>query len=338
MTVQTWTPEIRERIEIALRTLADMRVIAEEMELDDKDTASFLTPYTELLDELYSSDLPLAQLLDESDLVVGATGPALSEGTIPVSTLVSLLKKASGQVVSVAKGIADITGRVPRDMQPSLYRLAPGSLYLGFSAPEPDEEQIIHDGLSYYEAVRQALRAIGTVSELVARHATEEEIEEAIEDPSTRDAVVSAVYKFAPSSKSGLERVFIGGNAVLAEGSSQLASLTREDRVRVKASLGKASSKSTQHELVGTIREIDLDEQRFILRAVDGLDEHASVRCAYEKRQAQTAKAALDRRVRVAGGVDTNRQGSPRFMQVESIRLLDSSSQGPLLEATEDNE
>jgi hypothetical protein len=74
-------------------------------------------------------------------------------------------------------------------------------------------------------------------------------------------------------------------------------------------------------DLRGTVRELDLDNQRFELRNVAG---HPDVRCAYEF-DTEEAKRLIDRRVRVSGAPEYS-LGSEhlvRLLWVNEYEFLD---------------
>jgi hypothetical protein len=65
--------------------------------------------------------------------------------------------------------------------------------------------------------------------------------------------------------------------------------------------------------LVGTVREVDLDQQRFELRNVEG---RPDVRCAFDF-TVEEARMLIDKRVRVVGRPE-HRHGS----RADQVRLL----------------
>ncbi|MCL2160956.1 MAG: hypothetical protein FWH56_03595, partial [Betaproteobacteria bacterium] len=74
---------------------------------------------------------------------------------------------------------------------------------------------------------------------------------------------------------------------------------------------------SMDGEFEGEVREADLDKTRFQLRTKDGV-----IRCVKPKMQTDEARKIFGRRIRARGKYETNREGKPRLLLVESIESM----------------
>ena len=138
-----------------------------------------------------------------------------------------------------------------------------------------------------------------------------EEISERFPDHAIRDSLLSAVYNLAPTGRRGIASVtfYAGG-----EPARPAVPLTAATRRFLRPLLDKPVSSDVSGEFRGTIRAVDLDARRFVLR---GVPDVGAIRCAYP--------AALDARVRslLASGAKIEVRGSheptnhPRLVQVE---------------------
>jgi hypothetical protein len=322
MSQGTWTDEVNNRIQTILAQIESVRGLGSGLELTDAEMKDLLSPYTEILESLYTEDLQLAKILDNSDFVVGAEGEGIGHGEASVSVMIKLLSEARDQTVKVAKAILNATGKdLTLKLQPNFYGYAPGSIYLGFSAPKPPPEQIFAEQDSLYLAVKNALHILGVVSVLVADNADLEQISEAVPDPSARDAALNALYAFTPSKRLGIDKVTVGVKS-LEKNQNEVyrsAALTNELRKKLKSIIDKPTRSKERGDFRGIMREIDLDIGRFELRSVEGFDETISIRCVYPKYLEDKAKRLLDRTVRVSGLIEKDLEGRPRLLTIDEF-------------------
>jgi hypothetical protein len=138
----------------------------------------------------------------------------------------------------------------------------------------------------------------------------------AIEDPAERDAVIGVVHRLSPSGKIGVRELELYGR-----GASTSVALTIETRRTARSILSKPLEKLPDTiELIGTIREVDVDQQRFELRNVEG---RPNVRCAFDFDVEET-RWLIDRRVRVKGRPEYDRRfkGQVRLLWVDEYEPL----------------
>ncbi|WP_295822771.1 hypothetical protein [uncultured Deinococcus sp.] len=327
-----WTPEIQARVTGLLQEIESMRTWAQDLGLSESQTADVLDGYNHLIEQVYLSDMQLARLMDESDLVLGVQGPGTQLKGSPISVITNLLENAKKQVIGVARSVNQAAGkRFPRAYEPEFMGLAPGSIYIGVSAPEPEKAgTLFQEEDPLHQSVQTALEAIGVVSRMISDDRDIEDIAEVITDPVLRDASIRAVQNLAPTSRNGVERVIIAGRLVpeskrpTETGEPDHAHrvvLTSKDRTQARE-LVKQPRKTSQHGLfTGEVREIDLDQRRFDIRRVKELEAGFSLRCVYSEDFDSLAQLWLNKVVAVSGKVEHNAEGQPRLLFVEAVEV-----------------
>lgn len=324
-----WAPEIQARVTGLLQEIESMRTWAKDLGLSDADTSALLSGHQQLLEQVFASDMQLARLMDESDLVVGVQGPDTDLKGSPISVITSLLDNAKKQVIGVARSVNQAVGKkFPRVYEPEFMGLAPGSIYIGVSAPESGKAGGIFElDDPLYQSVQTALEAIGVVSRMISEDKDLEDIAEVIKDPVLRDASIRAVQNFAPSPQSGIQRVIIAGRLVpeghnnKQAGENKQVILTTKSRSQARELVQKPRKTNTQGSFTGEVREIDLDQRRFDIRRVKGQDPAFSLRCIYGEDFDSLAQQWLDKIVVVSGKVEHNAEGEPRLIFVETVEV-----------------
>lgn len=75
--------------------------------------------------------------------------------------------------------------------------------------------------------------------------------------------------------------------------------------------------------IIGNVREMDLDDKRFEIKHLEGL-EVSDVRCSYVNETDEEAKQWLNSRVRVTGKVERDAAGNVRVLETTSVEILSS--------------
>jgi hypothetical protein len=196
----------------------------------------------------------------------------------------------------------------------------PGSVCVGLELPELPPELFEETDLG-----GRARKALRIYLQVAAWAGSEEEVatlQAAFPDPEQRRLVLNQVARLVPRPRGGLDAVELLGRAV----PRQRVQLQRSARERVRQAIAQTVQEETA-QAEGTLREIDLDQQTFILRNLDRGDE---IRCwiaPAESDLLELAKASLDHRVTVAGirrRDPTRRQVFP--LQVLEIEVLDTEA------------
>lgn len=316
----TW----RENLDLQARRLHQQVAATQRLVLDAGGSEEQLTqacsPYYQLLDRLYTEDLPLASAMDSSDLLLHLDGSGLQTVNPRLSLVAGVFGDVRKQVSTMIKTLAGAmheTLTLPKEIDLGLCSFARGSLYLGFSLPEPGENYKFLSGDPLVAASREALHTIGALTGDLDRMDAYEKVVSDFPDPLLRDAGLTAVAHLAPSGRRGIETVDLTGNCLPDK---RWRHLTLETRQRVKTWLDKPVLGTESVTLVGTVREIDLDARRIELRQIES-NELASLRGIYPAGYDRVAKSWIDRRVRLTGKVESF-QGKPRLMQVDQLDVI----------------
>jgi hypothetical protein len=274
------------------------------------------------LRELYAHELPLAKMLDESDLTVELRGPATRMPHPRLGLVASTFTKIRKNVAQVTKAVAGVrepnNGKpfhLPEEMELGFSSLIHnGTVRFGFTLPKPGSSILLADD-PLYRAVEQAVGAIRDVSFSLAdfddEREVEEEVKQAVSDPKLRDSALIAIRDLSPSHRShGIEGVAIAGGGIRT---AEVRPLTKESRLAVKHILAVPVRARESITLTGIVRETDLDDKRFEVRGIqDGMI--TDLRCIYGPKVADdVATRWLNKRVEVEGRVERDPNGRPRL-------------------------
>ena len=305
-----WVDAARASLRIVLNELAAARLGDEE--LADASRWSVL--------EGMLADYSVAKVLDASDLVARLEGPAVESGTPAslASWIMDLMWKQVKAATTTTMALSNATEsafagwapRWPKSLSVDLTGIGEGSLFLGVRASRDSHQEagFLDTG---FDAMHSVLSGIAEAPGFFTETGVREEISERFPDHAIRDSLLSAVYNLAPTGRRGIASVtfYAGG-----EPARPAVPLTAATRRFLRPLLDKPVSSDVSGEFRGTIRAVDLDARRFVLR---GVPDVGAVRCAYP--------AALDGRVRslLASGAKVEVRGSheptnhPRLVQVE---------------------
>jgi hypothetical protein len=314
---ETWSSILRRRTHLLLQQIVSLQRLAQESGAAPEKIERYCAPYYEMLDAIYENDLPVARALDGSDLLLHLDGEGLQTRSPRVSLVTGIMgdvRKQVGAVIRTLVSSFSETVELPREFELGLSSFAHGSLYLGFSLPQPGAGYATLPDDPFVAASRQALSTFGAITEYFDRPDAYDSIRRDFADPKLRDAALSAVGHLAPSGRRGVSSVAIGGRALPGRAWQRL---TPETRLQVKAWLEQPVLSDETIELTGRVRAIDLDLRRFDLRRI-GEGTLPDLRCIYAAAFDPPARAWLDRTVRVRGRVETY-QGVARLLQIESV-------------------
>jgi hypothetical protein len=329
-----WTNEVSRRAKLIHDEIASLQRWVSESSGSDELLDDLCRPYYELLEQLYEEELPIASAKDHSDFLLHYEGPAVLGPNPKISVVARAIDNVRKQVTNVAKAIAELEGaldsahRLPAELDLEISGFARGSLYLGFRLPSAQEISAQHgqnlnlfgadDQL--YNSVKRAIRTIGVAVAHVTVHGSTDGLQDEIDDPKVRDCALTALENLAPSRKSGIETVRIGGRAL--EGLN-VRPLTFDVHNLARRVLKTPVAGELLEAFEGVVREIDLDDRRFELRGIQ--DEQVdNIRCAYsDSIDDVEAKAWLNVFIRVTGNVEKSPRGRPRLIQVHSVEVID---------------
>lgn len=320
-----WQHQTHRRAALVFDQIAQARRLAEEAVRnqwpdapDDIDAFLDGTPYMALLDKLYGEDFQLSRLMDCSDLIFHAEGPAAADAMPQLKAINWLCAGVDRNLRRLAEAVlqmhSDIANRLAGAIDLRLTGMAPGSLYLGFSLAPPAE---ILSGMSAGEEessfvmIRDAIRGLPTVPRFIRDEDIDDGILEAIPDPALRDASLTASYHLAPTGKMGIHTIEIG------RPDAQPAALSQRERVVLRDIAMKRPLMRNRHSgvFVGELREVDLDANRFHLRHIP---EIGNLRCVMPL-NVDDIRQWIGRGSRVEGVYETDGHDRPRLMQVQKI-------------------
>ena len=315
-----WSSVLKHRAQLVHHQLAAIQRLVTESGGNDATLSIACAPYYSLLDEIYEKEMPVARAMDRADLLLHLDGEGLQTENPRLSLVTGIMGDVRKQVGTMIKTLVSSLNEaveLPREIDFGLCSFARGSLYLGFSLPEPDPGFIALEGDPLFAASRQALSTLGAVTEHINEPNAYDLIRHEFADPKLRDAALSAVGQLAPSGRRGVSSVEIGGRA-MQKGAWRR--LTPETRHQVRAWLEQPMMSTEVVELRGRVRAIDLDLRRFDLRRIDG-GHLPDLRCIYPASFDTPAKKWLDATVVVRGQVETY-QGAARLLQVQSVEEM----------------
>jgi hypothetical protein len=313
-----WSSLLQHKARLLHQQIAAMQRLVAEEGGSEETLARSCQAYYQLLDEIYTKDMPVARALDQSDLLLHLDGEGLQTASPRLSLVTGIMGDVRKQVGAMIKTLVSSLNEaveLPREFELGLSSFAQGSLYLGFSLPQPGPGEALLAGDPLIEASRQALSTLGAVTALLDEPDAYHLIRRDFADPKLRDAALSAVEQLAPSGRRGISSVEIGGRALQAR---KWRKLTPETREQVRAWLEQPVRSDELVEFRGRVRAIDLDLRRFDLRRVDG-GNFPDLRCIYSVSFDIPAKRWLDGIVTVRGWVESY-QGAARLLQVQSVR------------------
>jgi hypothetical protein len=323
VTLQNWSAVLRRRAHLLHQQIAAMQRLVRDSGGSETTVERACAGAYRLLDQIYEQDMPVARAIDGSDLLLHLDGEGLQLKNPRLSLVTGVMTDVRKQVGTMIKTLVSSFSEnveLPREFDLGLSSFAKGSLYLGFSLPEPAAGFAILSGDPVMEASRQALFTLGSITSLLDEPDPYALVRREFADPKLRDAALSAVGQLAPSGRRGVSSIGIGGRA-LQNRSWRI--LTPRTRTQVRSWLEQPVLSDEVVELSGRVRAIDLDLRRFDLRRIDG-GNLPDLRCIYSSAFDPPAKGWLDRTVVVRGQVETY-QGVARLLQIQTVTELVSS-------------
>lgn len=276
--------------------------------------------------EIIRTSFPLEHLLDTSDLIFHAEGPAVRGDAPSLAAFNWLSGTTERSLRKLAGELFDLLERDVRKLRQALdlrlTGMAPGSLYLGFALAPPSEDLITPEDEPVFTRLRDAFRHLPGLTEAIGDEAVNPLATEIIPDAAERDAALLALHSLAPTGKRGIHTL-----DMTSPGSSR-GTLSQRERVVLADALRHPTLRDRKHgTFTGEVREVDLDRHRLHLRGIAG---GGNIRCVLPVLDRGQAKAVLGEFARVTGQYESDRHGRPRLMLVESVEPLPRASQRPL--------
>lgn len=325
---------IRDRINELQLQILDLHKWAIEKGLDAEATAGLLSPYNDMIAKIYAEDMPFARTMDESDLVIRAVGPSVEERATHLNSVDSLFNLTRKQVQRLAKaiaGISDVAKPIPKDVDLLLTGTAPGSFIFGVSLPAIDEKlkqlnHIARNDDPVYLAMRDALQSLSVVALHVDDKIDDVGLAKDVPDPGVRDALMSVAMDMSPTGKKGINKISLYSRD---RNYDRVKPLTPDTRRMFRSRVNAPLIKTHKGEFIGTVREVDLDADRFEIR---GVKEIGGIRCIFRNLTNHQASNILGSLIKVKGNYVTDSSGRPRLIEVETISPVPRPIQDALLE------
>ena len=337
-----WSALLNHKVKILHAQIASMLAWVEKSNGGPELAQQLCAPYYKLLEDIYEQDFPIAKAIETSDFLLQLEGEALNHRDPRISLIVGIFANVRKQVGSVAHAISGVLDKscLPKDVDLGLTAFAPGSLYLGFSLPDPSEpnergeSNLLKQNDPLFKATREAIHALGIVSQRIDEGKSDDDIAKEFPDPKIRDTALSAIQHLAPTGRTGIRSVSLAGKNFTGNAFHRL---TPEIRTTVRKWIELPVKSDEHEEFIGTIREIDLDLRRVELRRLIET-EVEEIRCIYPENLAGIAEQALNQKVRAYGRIEKSPDGKPKLLQVEEFELInpparstESHKQSPLL-------
>lgn len=321
-----WTDHAHQNLDGLLQNLVAEGRLALQHGLDAT-AAQIVESNRDLLMDIVERSLPLAKVMDHSDLVLHAEGRAVHSRHPQLGAFNWLSVVAERTVRRLSSHLFDLSERdakrLGRELDLRLTGIAAGSLYIGFCIADAPAGLLGDAGEPVITSIRESVHMLPETAAQIGRESISAEINELLPDPAHRDLSLEALLSLSPTGKRGISSL---GISTPGQASS---TLSPRERVILKDALHNPRlSNRKSGQFVGRLHEIDLETRRFHLREVSTV---GSLRCVITTLTKEQGKALLGEWVRVRGEYETDRQGKPRLMLVSSAEALPSAPQQPLL-------
>lgn len=265
-----------------------------------------------LLDDiagLYRDELPLARILDSSDLVIHAEGAAIKKEILKLRALNALTENANNSLVNlVANSFKHVEPKLAKkQLSIDVTGMAPGSLFIGTKIRLKDAPDLFED--EDQSLVENSLSALYQAISFIKDDAIDPEITDAIADPAMRDSTMIAALGLSPSGKQGISQI-----GIFSPSKTQTQVLTSADRKILRESIRKGIGTRTKEiKLQGEVREINLDTYRFVVKTKEDI----VVRCLLSSLNKGLAQQLIGKQVVVRGHGEFDKNNNPRLVTVK---------------------
>lgn len=314
--MDTWVNQLHARAGIIHGQISAWMAVAQRAPgtINEEQMRAALRPFYDLLNRLYSEDLPIAHVRDASDIVVHAEGPAAVGSFMQLRAVNWLSAQVKQQLILLAQAALppnNEASAIAKKVQWNVTGVAPGSIFMGFAVDRPlSREGFEQSDKEALDSIVRAAQSVSVVPQFIDESSVDHGLTEALTDPAIRDAAMFAAMRLSPTDASGLVTV------ELESSTGEHGVLGQRERIILRDSLrSPLFGKKVTGAFVGEVREIDLDAGRFQLRNIDHV---GSLRCAADFSQ-DDGRAWLGKTVRVTGVYETDRTGRPRLMRAEHI-------------------
>lgn len=272
----------------------------------------------DLLRRIYEEEMPLARLMERSQLVLHAEGPGAAHDAPLLDALKWLTSATSSVLAFMAREWFFSFGADGKSLAKRvnwrITGMAPGSVWLGIKA-DPPPADLLGEDAQIVGQIGDMLKRLPLAARFIDDEGLRPGASEAFGDPAELDVTLEALLKLAPTGRAGIHSVG------LSSASQGMVSVSQRERVVLNDVLRKPkSARLREGAFVGEVRGADLDRHRMTLRTADG-----AIRCAIHGLTPEMARAMLGRAARLEGHYETDSHGRPRMLYVRSARPLEMS-------------
>lgn len=264
--------------------------------------------------KISEDSLPLARIMDQSDLVMHAEGPGAAQGMPWLSALNWICSTAETGIKRLSSSFFDLSGadgkKLARNLDLRLPGMAPGSIWIGVKV-EPPGSDLFPEDKQLIGSLTAQIHKLPNIVRFIDDEGLRAGVQEEVSDPALLDVQLETLYKLSPTGRRGIHTLEISSR------DSGSASLSQRERVVLKNTIDKPSLKSTKDGVfIGLMHEADLDKSRLHLKDVSGV---GTLRCIMPTLTASHARAMFGGLVKAEGKYKTDKDGRPRLLLVESI-------------------
>jgi hypothetical protein len=322
----SWTDHANDTLRMFLENIIAEGRLVERFGLETS-ASDIITSSTDALHDVIHRGLPMARLMDESDLILHAEGPAVRGDSPTLSAFSWMAGTAQASLRDLSRSIFDLLDRDARRLSKNLdlrvTGTAPGSLYMGFAIGSPGPDLLANDPDHVIKHIRDAVHTLPQLALAIGDEEISPEAAEIVPDAAERDSSFAALLRLSPTGKRGIHTVDLSAPGFTRGSLSQRERVVLHDALRAPTLANKRYGV-----FAGEIRQIDLDTRRMHLRNVQGV---GSLRCALPLLEPHQAKLLIGEQVRAEGEYEVDRNGRPRLLLVHQIDAVSAPSQGHLL-------
>jgi hypothetical protein len=319
--METWVNNTTEKAKII-----HSQILAFMQEMQDHEIANgllaqgitlndVLKPWYDQLSELYTEELPIAHLKDNSDILVRALGVSATHDAPMLSAVTFVADNVKKNLSLLSKSVSPMLKNLPTNKLPWVFNgFARGSIMMGFSLQKPTEELDKIYSADFYETLSKTAQSIAFVPQFIDESSISHAIANTISDPAMRDTVLVAAHNLSPTASTGLHTIEVGSRT------GGFGELTAKSRIvlaqEIKRPLLLNKKRGT---FTGVLDAADLGAGRAVLRNIINATDVNAIRCLMPKPLKDSVKNYFGELVTITGEYETDITGKPRLFTVDAI-------------------
>lgn len=305
---------------VFLENMVGAGLLAKELGMDVTPSGIVDASFSQIM-KIAQESLPLARVMDESDLVLHAEGPGATHDLPWLSAINWITATADSNLRHLSSAMFDLFGTdgntLSKAMDLRLTGIAPGSLWVGVKMMPPPADLLPADS-ALFDTMAQQIGKLPEITRFIDDEGMRPGLEEVSPDPAIRDMQLSTLYRFSPTGRRGIHTLEISSR------DSGAASLSQRERVVLKEAIDHPDTKkSIEGSFIGHVREADLDKTRLHLRGVKDI---GTLRCVMPDLTAKMARLLFGNLVRADGRYQIDKNGKPRLLFIERIQPIEQLS------------